>query len=311
MEWSDLLSQAFLVGTFAAAVRLSVPLLFASLGEVIAERSGVINMGLEGFMLIGALAGFAVTYSTQNPLIATIASCLIGAVIGVGVAYPMVYRGVNQAITGIIFVSLAQGLTSFVARRLSAAGEAHRIYGAREIAVPLLSRIPVLGPILFQQNAYIYLALLFVMLVYFFLYRTTWGLALRAVGEDPLAGETYGLNVFRIRFAATVFCCAMAALAGAYLTIGQTNFYTENISAGWGWIAVALVVFANRHPFAVLGASLLFGFIVALQLRLQSRMSSFPYEFMLMLPYLMTLIVLVMRAGKVAPPAALAKPYQK
>ena len=307
-----LLSGIFWIGLLAAMVRLATPILFASLGEILAERSGVLNIGIEGMMLVGALGGFLGSRATGSWLFGILVGILAGMVLAWLFAYLTVTLGVDQVVCGITVNLLALGVTSFI----------HRvIYGIRtmipsatplpEWPIPILKDIPILGPILFQQNFLVYLSLFLVGVCWFLLYRTTWGMNLQSVGEYPEAADSLGINVLRVRYLALLACGALAGMGGTVLSLGQLNMFVDNMTAGRGFIALAVVIFGKWHPVGALGASLLFGATEALQLRLQALGFQIPFQFLVMLPYLLTVIALAGVVGRSIPPGALTKPFVK
>ncbi len=319
MHWDQILTWTFLISLTTAGIRLAVPVLLAVLGEIIAERSGVMNLGLEGVMLVGGLAGFTTTFLLEQnfglsgiaPWAGLLMGFLAGALMGLLMAVLTVSLRTDQVVTGVTLVLLGQGLTSFFYRhQFGSVGK--RVEGLEALPIPGLSKIPVLGDILFNHNVMVYITALLVAVGWFVLFHTHWGLTLRAVGENPAAADTSGLNVSRVRYIGVVVGAAMAGLGGAVLTVVQLNLFTEGITAGRGWIAIALVVFSRWNPVWALVGALLFGITDALQFRIQALGSQeMPYEFLLMLPYGLTLLALVFSTGRSLAPAALGIPYVK
>lgn len=261
----------FDVAWLAASVRLSTPLLFAATGELVAERTGILNIGLEGMMLAGAFFAYLVGYLTESLWLGLLA----GAGAGVAIALPMALLSINaradQIVIGVGLNLLALGVTTFVFREVFAGQPEAHLDRPEPIALPLLSGLPVLGRALFTQTILVYLALVGVAAVGFVLYRTRAGLAIRAAGEVPAAADTAGVRVERIRWVGTLVAGGMAGLAGGYLSVGQLGFFIEGMSAGRGFLALAAVIFGGWRPVGVLGASLVFGAADALQLRLQAE----------------------------------------
>lgn len=315
----ELLTWAFLISLTTAGIRLAVPVLLAVLGEIIAERSGVMNLGLEGIMLVGGLAGFTAAFGMeQHAALAGLAAwggllagLLAGAVMGLLMAVLTVSLRTDQVVAGVTLVLLGQGLTAFVYRRLfGSVGK--RVQGLEAVPIPGLAKIPVIGEIFFNHNLLVYLTALLVAVCWFVLFRTNWGLNLRAVGENPAAADTSGLNVAQIRYAAVVIGAALTGLGGAVLSVVQLNLFTEGITGGRGWIAIALVVFSRWQPVWALVGALLFGITDALQFRIQTLGSQeMPYELLLMLPYVLTLVVLLWSGQRSDAPKALGVPYVK
>lgn len=319
MPWEQVLTWSFLVAWSTAGIRLAVPVLLAVLGEIMTERSGVMNLGLEGVMLVGAMVGFFVAHSIEHTIhlsdlaawAGLAAGLFAGAVMGLFMAVLTISLRADQVIAGVTLVLLGQGLTSYLYRQ-QVASLGSRVTGLAPLSIPVLSKIPVVGDILFNHNPLVYAAAGLTLLCWFFLFRTNWGLEVRAVGENPLAAATSGLNVERIRYQCVLIGSAMAGLGGAVLTVVQLNLFTEGITAGRGWIALALVFFSRWQPLWGLIGALLFGFADALQFRIQAMgLKELPYEFLLMLPYVLTLFVLLWGNGRNATPAALGTPYVK
>ncbi|MGV0026490.1 ABC transporter permease [Phormidesmis priestleyi] len=315
--WEQVITWSFLVALLTAGIRLAVPVLLAVLGEIITERSGVMNLGLEGVMLVGSLSGFMVAYSVEQATgIATLAAwigllagLLAGALMGLILAVMTVTLRSDQVVTGVTLVLLGQGFTAYLFRQKMGLSGA-RVKGLESWAIPGLSKIPIVGDILFNHNSMVYLTAVLVFLCGFLLFRTNWGLELRAVGENPAAAETSGLSVSQIRYRAIMLGSALAGLGGAVLTVVQLNIFTENITAGRGWIAIALVFFSRWQPLWAMIGALLFGISDALQYRIQALgFKDLPYEFLLMLPYVLTLVALMLRTGRSEAPAALGVPY--
>ena len=308
----EFLTGALFVGFLASTLRLAVPLIYASLGEVVTQRSGILNLGLEGIMLVGAFVGFVGANLSGNLWVGVLSGMLAGAAIALVIAAFDVTLGADQTIVGIMIVIAAQGLVTYL-NNVVYGGQyvPQRTEGFAPIRIPLLADIPVIGETFFNQNILVYLAFLLVPLFATVLFKTTWGLRLRGVGEDPHAADAMGVNVFQLRYLAVLFGGLMAGLGGAFLTLGYLGTYSDNITAGRGWIAIALVYFGQWNPYRVLAGALLFGGVNALQLRLQALGSDLPFQFMLMLPYLLTILVLlgISREGK--GPAALCVPYRR
>jgi simple sugar transport system permease protein len=326
MDWDLIFRWSFLVSLVVAGIRLAVPVLLAVLGEIITERSGILNLGLEGIMAVGGLAGFVVAYTLENgPLAGSGAwTAWLGLAGGTGagmamgalMAFLCVTLRTDQVISGITLVVFGVGISDYFYRQGFSTLTA-RVGGLDLFPVPGLSRIPVVGEMLFNHQPPVYLTVLLVVGVWYLLFRTTWGLNIRAVGQNPAAAETSGVNVERIRYAATIVGAGLVGLGGAVLSVVQLRLYREGIMAGRGWIAVALVIFARWRPSLALVGALLFGLADSLQYRLQALsqvdrgVGAIPYEFLLMLPYLLTLLALLWQRGRSEKPAALGEPYVK
>jgi ABC-type uncharacterized transport system permease subunit len=294
------------------AIAMATPLLLAALGETFVERSGVINIGLEGIMLVGALAGAAGAYLTGQPGLGLVIGIAAGVALAGLFGVLAIYRGADQIVVGTGINILALGLTGVFFRALQ-----ERISGTFQtpafppVAVPGLSGLPGVGAALFQRNLLVYLALALVPLSSLVLYRTRLGLNIRATGENPMAADAAGVRVNALRFGCVLWSGALAGAAGVFLAIGHSNTFVEGMTDGRGFIALAVVIFGRWHPWGVLGAALLFGLAQGLQFTFQSRDATVPYQFFLALPYLVTLIALVLRFGRTRMPAALAQPYRR
>ncbi len=310
MEWDILMDRFFWISVFAAMVRIAAPILMAALGEVFAEQSGVLNIGLEGVMLMGAFSGFMGAYVTGSNWVGVLAGMLGGGALSLILAYMSLNRGVDQVVTGIAINILALGVTSYLfSRAFAISFEPPRIHAFKAWPIPILSDLPWLGRILFKQTPLVYIALLLTPVCAFVLYWTKFGLKIRAVGEHPLAADTAGVHVYGVRLACILLSGVMAGFGGAILSVGQVDVFLENMTAGRGFIALAVVVFGKWNPFRVLGAALLFGLADAFQLRLQALGFVIPFQFLLMAPYILTIVVLVGIAGRATYPAATGIPY--
>ncbi len=297
---------AILVGT----VRAGTPLVFAAIGELIVEKSGVLNLGVEGMMLVGAVSGFIATVLTGSPYIGILVA------IGAGVLLSLVFGCLtqllltNQVATGLALTIFGVGLSAFIG--LDYVGTP--ITGLRPIAIPVLSSIPIIGPLLFNHDLLIYMSVGMVALVTWFLYRSRGGLILRAVGESHDAAHALGYSVVKIRFLSIMFGGGMAGLAGAYLSLVYTPQWAENMTAGRGWIALALVVFATWRPARVLIGAYLFGGITILSLHVQAHGFDVSSHLVATLPYIATIVVLVLISRdatkiRLNAPASLGRPF--
>jgi ABC-type uncharacterized transport system permease subunit len=311
--WCEIFSQTFLIGVLAAGVRLATPILLAALGEVFAERAGVLKISIEGEMLIGALFGFLGAFYLNDIWLGIFIGMTVAAIYSLIAGVLSITLKVDQVITGITLNILALGLTSFVFRFiLRKSLIPPSIKSLAVLKIPILFKIPIIGQIVFQQNIIVYMTFfVFVPVSTFILFKTTFGLNLRAVGEYPLAADTVGINVYGIRYVCVMIGGLFAGLGGAFMTLAQLNMFTENMTAGRGFIAVAAVIFGKWHPVGAMIATLLFGTADALQLRLQGLGVDVPSQFLLMLPYVLTIIALVGVVKRTNAPSALAVPYQK
>lgn len=293
-----------------AAVRLGVPLALAALGETVTERSGVINIGLEGSMIAGALGGALGALAWGGAGWGAVAGGLAGAGVALAFAALAVGLGISQIITGTAITLGGLGLTAVVYEaRFGATGTALTLPTLDPVAIPVVSGIPLLGPALFAQAPTTYLAYVLAPLLWWFLFRTGWGLSLRAVGEAPAAAAAAGVPVRTVRFLATLWGGLLAGIAGAHLALAHAGTFAEGMSAGRGFIAIAVVVLGRWNPPWVLAAALFFGAASALQFALQTFGLELPYQAFLALPYLLTLAALAGWAGRTRAPAALAEPW--
>jgi ABC-type uncharacterized transport system permease subunit len=319
MDWGSIIGPSALVSLCAAGVRLAMPTALAAVGEAFCERAGVLNLGLEGMMLSGALGSFLGAYYTGNPWLGILAGVLAGLLLGALKAFLSVTMKTEQVINGIAIVLLAQGLTSFVYGKLfGVTSSPPRIEGLAPVEIPFLSEIPGLGRVLFTQSVVVYASLLLVVMIWAALFYSRLGLAVRAVGETPAAADAAAIHVDRIRWLAVLTAGGMAGLGGAVLIVTQLRLFANNITAGRGWVAIAIVIFGRWHPIWVLVGAFLFGFTDALQLRVQAAGGGInavvPYEFFQALPYLVTVVVMVLSSitgRRDAQPAALGVPYRK
>ncbi|WP_448189852.1 ABC transporter permease [Azospirillum sp. sgz301742] len=301
---------AFLGPVLAAMLTAATPLLFAGLGELVVEKSGVLNLGVEGMMLAGAVIGFMVTATTGSSTLGFLAAAAAG--LAMGALFGVLTLGLlaNQVATGLALTLFGVGLSALVGQ-----GYVGRpIQDVPELRIPGLTDLPLIGPALFGQDALVYLGLAMVPAVHWFLFSTRAGLILRAVGENHAAAHALGYKVVRIRFLAVLFGGAMSGIAGAYLSLDYTPMWAENMTAGRGWIALALVVFATWKPGRVLLGAWLFGGVTIAQLHIQGHGFAVPPQLLSMLPYLATVLVLVMISRDVArirlnAPACLGKVF--
>lgn len=312
MDWSVVITPVFLIGLAAAAVRTAVPLLLAAVGEVFAERSGVLNIGIEGMMLFGAFAGFGGAFFAQNAWAGVLTSMAAGMLMAIAFAYVTVTLGADQITAGIALNILGLGLSAFlfrVAFGIEGLPPTAPSFGSAHI--PGLSTLPILGPVLFQHNPLVYLTVVLTVAAHIVLFHTTFGLRVRAAGEVPAAVDAAGVNIQKVRYAAVLIGGATAGLAGAFLSLGYLNVFSEDMVAGRGFIALAVVIFGNWTPGGAVGASVLFGLAEAVQLRLQALGFHLPYQLLLMIPYVLTVLVMVGVVRRSTPPAALALPYMR
>ena len=307
----DISSLVHMSETFAAAtIRLAVPLALAGIGESYAERSGILNIGLEGIMLMGAFFSFLAAYMTQSIVIGIGAGVIAGMTMSLIHAVLSIECRANQTMTGLALNFIASGLTSYVFLiffgRTTNLPECPMV---SSIQIPLLSDIPIIGSILFEQDLFVYTTMILVAVTWILFYRTTWGMVMHAVGEHPKAAASAGISVRGVRYGAALSNGLFGGLAGAYLTLGLLGFFMENITSGKGYIALVVVILGRRNPLGVLAAALLIGSADALQFRVQTLGIGIPSQVFIMFPYVITVIVLLFSIGKTREPAALGQPF--
>jgi simple sugar transport system permease protein len=296
----------------SAIIALSVPMAFAALGEVISERAGVINLGTEGVMLVGAISAFYISFFQHSNLLGVLLGAVAGALLGLMMAFISISLKQDQVLSGLGIYFLGLGLSGFLYEvSFSQIGSTIRITGLPQLPIPILSLIPVVGDSLFSQDIIEYLAFVTLIVVIFVVGRTTFGLNLRSVGENPSAADTLGVSVTRIRYAAVIAGATLAGIGGAYLVLSSHAFQAENITAGRGFIAVAMVYFGKWRPARAFFGTFLFGAAYLLGAFFQVVGSIIPYYFLLMVPYVLTLVVLVGIARGARPPSALGVPYNR
>ena len=309
---NDILTASFFIGLLSATLRMATPLIIATLGEVFCERSGVLNLGIEGIMLFCSLVAFLTAYFTNNLWLGVLFAILVGILFGILMAFFTVNLGVSQHVSGLGITIFASGLSLFTYRQIIGSPQIPpTIETFKTFAIPFLSKIPFIGPILFDQYILTYIALILVPIVSFVIYKTNFGLSLRAVGENPEAADALGINVYKTRYIALIIGGALMGLAGSFFTLAYFNMFLYGIVGGRGYVCIALVIFANWDPTKVLLGSLLFGGVDALQLRLQAIGFNIPYQFFLMMPYVLTIVVLILVARNAIAPSALLKPYRR
>ncbi len=303
------MSPDLIIDWLQAALRWGAPLILVSIGEVYAERSGVINVGIEGIMLFGALAGIAISYFTGNVLLAVIGTMLLGALFGMAIAYLTVTRRTNQVVTGLMFNLIALGGTNLLFAMIS------ETRSVRVATFPILFPesffdIPIIGPVLFRQPVSTWIVLTLPFIASWVLYRTNWGLNVRAVGDNPQATATAGLPVLKLKYQAVILSGLFAALGGCVLTLGEVGYFASGgMTAGRGFVVLAAVVVGGWDPLRTALACLVFGAADAAQLRMQTVGSAIPYQFFQMLPYLITVAALAGLVGRTRPPKTWGAPY--
>jgi ABC-type uncharacterized transport system permease subunit len=297
-------------GLFAAALRMATPLVFASIGGMFSERAGIVNIALEGMMLTGAFSGVLATFATGNPWIGVLASVLAGGLLGYLHAILTVKFAGNQIVSGTGINLLALGATAYLCQAVwGSRGASQSVQGLDAISIPLVKDIPFLGEIIGNQTPLVYMSILVVILSYILLFKTSGGLRIRAVGEHPAAADTSGVDVHGTKYLCVVLSGMLAGLGGAFLSLGHLNLFVLGMTGGRGFIALAAMIIGGWTPFGALGASFLFGFADALQIRLQS-VGILPSQIVLTLPYILTIVVVAIFARKRSPPSDY-KPYAK
>ena len=305
--------MGLVVSLLSGAIIYAVSVMYAGIGETFSERAGIMNLGVEGIMLMGAVTGYIAAVNTQNLALSFLVVMLTGALLGLVFAFLTVTLQSDQTVCGMAMLTFGTGLSGFLGKDV--AGVAANLK-FEVIPIPVLSQIPVLGPIFFQHNLLVYAMYFIVPLSVFYIYRTRYGLKLRALGENPAALDAAGENVFAMRYGYVIFGCMMMAISGACVSLANTNFWASGMTAGKGWIAFALVAFSAWNPLKLMFGALLFGFISCLGSNLQIYLPSVPTEVYSILPYLATIIALIVSTGSFRKkhtdePAALAKPYDR
>jgi simple sugar transport system permease protein len=295
---------------FAATLRFATPLAFGALGGLFSERAGVVNIGLEGMMLTGAFFGILVCDKTDSWFLGVVGAAVCAGLMALVHAVFSIHLRADQIVSGTAINILALGITTFAFRSIYGSEGTPAVPRIPNVSVPGLRDIPFVGDIVGTMNLLIWVMLLLVVLSWVLLFKTPWGLRLRAVGEHPKAADTVGIDVFAVRYAGVVLSGVLAGLGGAILSFGLLGGFNENMTGGRGFIALAALIFGKWHPFGLLGATLLFGFATALGNSLQTT-AGISANLVAMLPYALTLIALVGVVGRSTPPAAVGRPYQK
>lgn len=296
----------------SAAIKMAIPITLAGLGESISEKSGVLNIGVEGIMLAGAFASFYIAYSTNSIIFGIFAGMLSGIVVSLIHAVMSIKCRADQTIVGLALNFIVLGLTSyFFLIAFGQTTDLPSIGVIKAIEIPLLSKIPIVGQILFNQDIFVYFTIGLVVVMSIIFYKTEWGINLHAVGENPRAADTVGLNVNRIRYLSCIFNGILGGLAGTYMSVVQFGFFIENITAGRGYIALAAVTLGKRNPVGVFASALVIGFAETLQYSLQTMGIPIPSQLFTMFPYVVAVLVLLFSVGKTSEPASLGTPYAR
>jgi|TARA_R100000789_G_scaffold66334_2_gene62591 simple sugar transport system permease protein len=303
---------AAILAVLSAAIRMSMPIIIAAMGELVSQKSGVINLGLEGVMLMGCFVGFYATYTTGSHLQGIMWAIGAGILMNLIFGLITVVLKLEQYIAGLAMNILASGLTLYWFRELSeAAGESPRIELIKPIEIPLLCDIPFIGELLFKQSIFIYLTVVIVPLVWFFLYRTRYGLEIRCLGDNPHSLDAKGLGITRRRMMAVLFAGAMAGLAGAFISVGSSVRFVPEMIAGRGWLAIIVVIAGSWLPTKVVITGFVFALIGAVQLHSQTLGLDVPHQLLLALPYIMAIVLLIIKRDKATAPATLGIPYKR
>ncbi len=316
LVWAARGTSFSLIGILSASLQLATPILLGALAAILCERSAVINIAVEGMMLSAAFTSVFVANATGSIGLGFLAALVTGAILAAWHAVLSIQFKVNQIISGTVINIFATGLTNFLNQRIM---QEYTQFN-NEVTLPYLSqlvpdlgKIPIVGPLLFDQTPIVWLGLILLVVIQVMLFHTRWGLRTRAVGEHPRAADTLGINVFRVRYTNVILGGVVAGLGGAYFTLGSVGRFDKLMTSGRGFIAMAAMIFGNWTPTGAFASSLIFGFADALQVKLQILIGqvNIPYEFLLMLPYLVTMIALAGVVGRVQMPAADGQPYEK
>lgn len=313
LTWAARGTSFNLVGMLSSSLVRATPIALAALCGVLSERAGVVNIAIEGIMLITALTSVVAATLTHNLYLGLLVALLSGALVAAIHAWLVIKFRVDQIVSGVAINIFGAGITSFISSRfLERNTDLLNNSGTFPIIpIPFLSKVPILGPIFFENNLIVYLMLLLVLILHIVLFYTVWGLRTRAVGEHPKAADTLGVNVYRMRYINVILGGAIAGLGGAYFTLGSVGRFDEIMTAGKGFIGLAAMIFGKWTPFGAFASSLIFGFADSMQVKLQILRVPIPSEFLAMAPYLVTMIVLAGLIGRAIPPAADGQPYEK
>jgi ABC-type uncharacterized transport system permease subunit len=309
------MNEVVLTGILAGAISFATPYLYASIGEMFSQRSGVVNLGVDGIMLVGAYAGFFVAFSTTSTLgsaglwLGLVVAALAGLLMGLLMSVISVTLKAEQGISGIGLYIFGLGLSSLLFR--VTIGTVKTVDGFKPVPIPVLNSIPVIGPALFNQSIVVYGAFLLVPIAWFVLERTTWGLKIKAVGQNPAAADSLGVSVNRVRYVCVCLGATLAGLAGASMSLATIKLFQDNLTAGLGFIAVALVYFGGWRPIGILLGALLFSSINSLQNFMQVLQVGISPDLAVMLPYIVTIVALMFPINRARQPAALNKPFER
>jgi len=306
---NEVFQLSVVVGILTSAIRLATPYLYAAIGEAFSQRSGVLNLGVDGVMLISAFASFYVVLNTGSVWLGLLAAIIVGLLMGLLMSFISITLKAEQGISGIGLYMFGLGLSSLLFKTMI--GTVKTVTGFQPVKVPLLGDIPVVGEIFFHHSLLVYGAFLLVPIAWWVMEKTTWGLRIKSVGQNPAAADSLGVNVDRVRYFSVCLGSMLAGIAGASLSISLLNLFQENLTAGQGFIAVALVYFGGWKPVGILWGALLFSTVNAFQLWMQVLGVNIPSDVAIMLPYILTIAALAFAINRVRAPAALNKPFER
>lgn len=309
----NFLQPAVIISLIGGMIRIVVPILYAALGELVVERSGILNLSVEGGMTMGAFVGFVVARQLNSPWLGVLCAGLAGSLLTLIMGFLVITLKQDQTISGLTLNLFSAGLSFYIYRVLYkdfTAGGMPTVTPFHEAPIPFLSNIPIIGPSLFSQHILSYIAILLVPVIFYFLYRTKYGLILRCCGENPRTVDVKGTNVDTVQYLALLFGGFMSGVGGSCLVLTSAGMFLDGIASGRGWIAIAIVIFGGWRPWPILGASLFFAFLDSLQNQLQSiGFTLIPYQFISMIPYVFTILVLLFSSKRSGAPMSLGVPY--
>jgi general nucleoside transport system permease protein len=306
---NEILTSGVIIGILTSAIRLATPYLYAAVGEAFAQSSGVVNLGVDGTMLITAFAAFFVVLNTGNIWLGLLAAILTGLMMGLLMSFISVTMKAEQGISGIGLHMFGLGLSSLLFNVL--VGTVKTVTGFQPVKIPVLGDIPFIGEIFFNHSLLVYGGFLLVPIAWWILDKTSWGLLIKSVGQNPAAADSLGVNVDKVRYSSVCIGAMLAGVAGASLSISLLNLFQDNLTAGMGFIAVALVYFGGWKPLGIMGGALLFSTVNAFQLWMQVLGVNIPSDVAVMLPYLLTIAALAVTVNRTRQPAALNKPFER
>jgi simple sugar transport system permease protein len=304
---------SFIISICTASIVYATSILYAATGEIFSERAGIMNLGTEGIMLVGAVSGFLTVFYTKNLLISVLVVLSVGALLGLAYAFLTVTLQADQTVCGMAFLTFGMGLSGFIGKNVTGIASAVKF---EKISIPLLSQIPLIGDIFFKQDILVYGIYLLIPASMIYIYKTRPGMILRSLGENPAALDTAGFNVFGLRYAYVILGCSLVALSGSCISLSYTNFWNEGMTGGKGWIAFSLVAFSGWNPAKAALGALLFGGISILGMNMQIYLPGIPSQFYGMLPYGATILALIITTGSfrkkhTEEPAALCQAYDR